>query len=324
MSSSDWVALGGLLLSCLAFAVSFVAYKLQQRTAKSDNEKELADQIAAVQTHLAEPNFTAQAGYVTAATARAVSQEAIAKASSTNAALQMLVLRVGNLIESTGVTPDWYQNLVLASAAVRIGDQVMASPYVTAAVRLARQPEDRGWNAETAAAAQMLSLQVRANFFYNRGHPEDVKAAREDFDQARELVLNVRQQQGPFMTAGRLAELYVRKTEFELDLGYDDRAVGLMAKACHEWQEARVPAVQQAIGNLIWSFVAAQCRVAASTLLTGEFVEAWNRFQRNVPDPASGAPAPGTPGPGGDISDLLPIRVVRPEGQVCPAAGTLS
>jgi hypothetical protein len=169
MSSSDWVALGGLLLSCLAFAVSFVAYQLQEKTAKSDNEKELADQIAAVQTHLAEPNFTAQAGYVTAATARAVSQEAIAKASSTNAALQMLVLRVGNLIESTGVTPDWYQNLVLASAAVRIGDQVMASPYVKAAVRLARQPEDRGWNAETAAAAQMLSLQVRANFFYNRG-----------------------------------------------------------------------------------------------------------------------------------------------------------
>jgi len=87
MSSSDWVALGGLLLSCLAFAVSFVAYQLQEKTAKSDNEKELADQIAAVQTHLAEPNFTAQAGYVTAATARAVSQEAIAKASSTNAAL---------------------------------------------------------------------------------------------------------------------------------------------------------------------------------------------------------------------------------------------
>jgi hypothetical protein len=324
MSSSDWVALGGLLLSCLAFAVSFVAYKLQQKTAKSDNEKELADQIAAVQTHLAEPNFTAQAGYVTAATARAVSQEAIAKASSTNAALQMLVLRVGNLIESTGVTPDWYQNLVLASAAVRIGDQVMASPYVTAAVRLARQPEDRGWNAETAAAAQMLSLQVRANFFYNRGHPEDVTAAREDYERARELVLNVRPQQGPFMTAGRLAELYVRQTEFELDLGYDDRAVDLMAKACHEWQEARVPAVQQAIGNLIWSFVAAQSRVAASTLLTGEFVEAWNRFQRNVPDPGSGAPAPGTPGPGGDISDLLPIRVVRPEGEVSPAPGTLS
>jgi hypothetical protein len=97
-----------------------------------------------------------------------------------------------------------------------------------------------------------------------------------------------------------------------------------MAKACHEWQEARVPAVQQAIGNLIWSFVAAQGRVAASTLLTGEFVEAWNRFQRNVQDPGPGVPAPGAPAPGGDISDLLPIRVVRPEGEVSPAPGTLS
>lgn len=324
MSSSDWVALGGLLVSCLAFAVSFVAYRLQEKTAKSDNEKELADQIAAIQAHLAEPNPTAQPGYVTAATTQAASQEAIAKASSTNAALQMLVVRVGNLIESTGVKPDWYQNLVLASAAVRIGDQVMARPYAEAAVSLASRPEDRGWSAETAAAAQMLSLLVRANFLYNRGHPEDVKAAREDYEQAGKLVRKVRHEQGPFMTAGRLAELYVRQAEFELDLGHDERAAGLMARACHEWQEARVPAAQQSIGNLIWSFVTAQGRVAASTLLTGEFVDAWNRFQQGVPDPGNGAPAPGTPEPGAGIDDLLPFRIGRPQGEVSDAPGTPS
>lgn len=325
MTTSDWVALGGLIVSCFAFAVSVIGYRLQQRTAKSDNEKELADQIAAIQDQMATPNLTAQPTFLAGAGQQAAAQEAMAKASSTNAALQMLVLRVGNLIGSTGVTPDWYQNLVLAAAAVRIGDYVMARPYVQAAVDLASHPEDRGWSAETAAAAEMLSLQVLASYLYNLGRPEDVKAARTAFGQAGTLVESVREQQGPYMTAGRLAELNIRQAEFELDLGYDDRAVALIGEACRQWQKAHVPAVRQVIGNLIWAFATAQGRMPIGTLLTSEFVAAWDEFQRGVrgPSAAPGAAGPGSPAPGSaglGPDDLVEFNIVRPDGQVAPVA----
>jgi len=300
MSSSDWVALGSLIVSCFAFVVSYVGYKLQQKTAKSDNEKELADQIAAIQDKLAEPNQVAQPTFLAGAQTQADSQNAIAKATSTNAALQMLVLRVGNLIESTGVQPDWYQNLVLASAAVRIGDQVMAEPYVKAAADLAARPGERGWSAETAATAQMLSLQVRANFFYNRGEPGDVEAARTDLEQARQRVRNLRHQQGPNMTAARLAEFYVREADFELDLGHEEPAADRMANACKEWLKVHTPTAQQAIGNMIWSLVNAHGRVPFDTLLTAEFVKAWGEFLRGAA--GSAAPASGAAGSGSAAS----------------------
>ena len=202
MASADWVALGGLIVSCFAFAVSFVAFRLQRRTAESDNEKELADQIVAILSYLAQfgPQPTDPAANADGAAPPAASMEAFVKASNINAALQTLLLRVGALITSTGVRPDWYQNLVLASAAVQIGEPVMAGPYAEEAVDLARHAEDRGWNAQAAAVAQMFSLQVRANFYYNRGRPEDVEAARADFKEARRLVRDIRHEQGPFAT----------------------------------------------------------------------------------------------------------------------------
>jgi type IV secretory pathway VirB10-like protein len=135
MSSSDWLALGGVIVSCLAFAVSFVAYRLQARSAQSDNEKELADQINAIQAQLAELSPVPQPTDSMEAlvrTGNAAQQPqaiaAIQKTSSVNGALQTLLLRTGTLVESAKLQPDWYQNLVLATAAVQIGDPITAEP----------------------------------------------------------------------------------------------------------------------------------------------------------------------------------------------------
>lgn len=336
MASADWVALGGLIVSCFAFAVSFVAFRLQGKTAKSDNEKELADQIVAILSYLAQfgPQPADPAASAGGAAPPAASMEAFAKASNINAALQTLLLRVGAMIDSTGIRPDWYQNLVLASAAVQIGEPVMAGPYAKEAVNLARHAEDRGWNAQTAAMAQMFSLQVQANFYYNRGRPEDLEAARADLKEARRLVRDIRHEQGPFATVSRLVELYVRQADFELDLGDHQLSAGLMAKACHEWQEIRAPSARQAIGGLICSFAHSQGHVPADTLLPGEFVGAWDAFQRELRMAATAGrdavAQPGTPGAkpaepwrGPDIAALHRIGRRRPESETSPAPGTL-
>jgi hypothetical protein len=104
MSGSSWFALAGVVLSCLAFGVSFVAYRLQARTAKSDHEKELADQIDAIQSQMAKLGPASPSGNPMAT---------IANISSVNAALQALLLRIATLITSADLHPDWYQNLVL-------------------------------------------------------------------------------------------------------------------------------------------------------------------------------------------------------------------
>ena len=260
--------------------------------------------------------------------------EAFAKASNINAALQTLLLRIGALIDSTGVRPDWYQNLVLASAAVQIGEPVMACPYAEEAVNLARHAQDHGWNAGIAAMAQMSSLQVRANFYYNRGRPEDVEAARADLKEARKLVRDIRHDQGPYATISRLVELYVRQADFELDLGDHENSAAVMAKACHEWQEIRAPSARQVVGSLISSFANSQGHVPADTLLPAEFVAAWDDFQRELRlaaaagrsaggRPATPAAKPAEPSRGPDFAALHRIGRGRLQGETTPAPGIL-
>ena len=309
MSSSDWVALGSLLVSGLAFAVSYVAYRLQAKTARSDDEKELADQIAAIQSSLAEMLPPASDGAVP----QSPSMQTFAKNSNVNAALQTLLLRIGTLIQFADLKPDWYQNLVLATAAVHIGDPVTAGPYAEKAVELASRPGAHGWNPQTAAIARMLSLRMRASYYFNRGKPDDIDNARNDFRQARELIRNCADAQGPFVTAAQLAELYVRQTDFELDLGHNDHAAALMAKACRQWHETHAPAVRQAVGGLIYGYAHTQRMVPAGTLLTSEFVTGWEEFMRGLGSAAVG-PQPPAAQPAAGLSDLHPIRVSPPDG----------
>jgi hypothetical protein len=100
MASSDWLALGGVIVSCLAFAVSFVAYRLQARSAQSDNEKELADQINAIQSQLAELSPVPQS---------ADSMEALARTG--NAAQQAQAMAAILKTSSVGRQPDLGQGL---------------------------------------------------------------------------------------------------------------------------------------------------------------------------------------------------------------------
>ena len=328
MSSSDWLALGGVIVSCLAFAVSFVAYRLQARSAQSDNEKELADQINAIQAQLAELSPVPQSADSMEALAKtgnaaqqAQAMAAIAKTSSINAALQTLLLRVGALIKSARLEPDWYQNLVLATAAVQIGDPITAEPYTKRAVELACTPEGHGWDAGAAAAAQMVSLRVRANFYFNRGLQGDLKRGRDDFAAARQLVEDNRGKQGPFITAGRLIELYVRQTDFELDLGHDDCGIALMAEACREWQKIQIPSGRQVTGSIIATFASTQQRVPARTLLTSEFFREWSELQGGFVSGQAVWPGKGSgPEPAVDLSALHPIKVSAPPAPQAGAA----
>jgi hypothetical protein len=320
MSSSDWVALGGLIVSCFAFAVSLVAYRLQQRTARSDSEKELSDQIAAIQSQLSE----LAPGPSGSESSEADTIAALAKTSNVNAAVQTALLRAGSLIESAGLNPDWYQNLVLATAAVWIGDPVTAGPYAQNAVTLARQPADRGWSAEAGSIAQMMSLRVRAMFYFNRGWPDDVQAARDDFREARQIVQRSQQGLGPYITVGQLVELYLREADFELRAGHWAEVEALTAEACREWLPVKAPAVRQFIGTMIASFAGSQRLIPVSKLLTSDFVAAWEQFQRElriapgsaVPQgavPQAAAPAPAAHA---DLSMLHPIRT--PSGSAGP------
>lgn len=313
MSSADWVAAVGVFVSCFAFAVSYYTYQLQKKTATSDNEKELADQIDAILSHLAEvgaapPNPEAKAA---GAVPRAAMMNAYNQNSNINAALQALLLRVGSLIESTRVQPDWYQNLVLATAAVQISEPAVAGPYANEAVRLAAQASDRGWKAVTAALAQTLSLEIQAHCYYNLGRPEDIERARADLKAARQYVRDIRQEQGPFATVGRLVDLYVHQVEWELCLGEHARGAELMAKACHVWQEVKAPAPRQNICGFICSYAVGQSHVPADTLLPGEFVKAWEDFQHQLPKTASAGH-----GQGDHHGPVVP-KPARPQ----PAAG---
>jgi len=312
MSSSDWIALASALFACLAFGVSFVAYRLQSKTAKSDNEKELADQIDAINSQMAKMADLRSAR-------SSDDQLNFADFASVNASVQTLLLRVGALIKSAGLTLDWYQNIILASAAMQIGDAMTAQPYAETAVELAGNVEDPGWDASTISSAQMVSLRMRASFYYNRGLRGDIDRARSDFTKARKVVLNSLDRLGPFLTSSQLIELYIREADFEIDLGNNDRGIELITKACQEWQKIQAPAYRQFTGSILLSFAHNKQALIQGKLLTDDFVRAWEEFHRGhntLPAPVVGITNDPTSIP--DLTALRPIKVAD-----SPESGTL-
>jgi hypothetical protein len=314
MKSSDWVALGGVIISILAFGVAYLAYRLQARSATSDSQKELADQIDAIHARMAELERAPSPG----------SMAAITQNANVNGALQALLLRASNLIASARLSPDWYQNLVLASAAVQIGDILTAVPYAERAVTLASRPEDSGWDAGARATAQVISLRTQASVYFNRGLPGDLEQARADFKAARQVVRDTQDRQGPSITKVQLIELYVRQSDFELDVGSADLGTELTGQACQLWLELQEPGARRVAGAVIFSV--AQQRGPAYHLLTGDFVREWDAFLREqggaVPAafPAPAGHSAALPGLGG----LRPIKVGSRAAQVdapAPAGG---
>jgi hypothetical protein len=310
MSSSDWVAVAGVLISCLAFGVAYLAYRLQARTAQSDSEKELADQIDAIHAHIAELDRMPPPGG---------SMAAITQNASVNAALKALLLRADALITFARLTPDWYQNLVLGATAVQIGELVTAAPYTERAVALARGTAAAGWEAGPGATARVLSLRIQAWVYFSRGLPGDLDAARRDFDEARQLVRDMYDEQGPSLTSAELIELDVRQADFELDLGHDEAGTELMGRACATWLGLRAPGARRVAGHLISSF--AQGRGPARQLLTGDFVREWEAFlaEQNGAVPVSLSwTFPSTEKKWGGLPGLSELRPINVAG---PAAG---
>jgi hypothetical protein len=313
MSGATWFALGGVALSCLALAVSFVAYRLQAKTIKSDEEKELADQIDAIQAQLAKLGPVPPSEN---------SLAAMATMGNVNSALQALLLRVATLIKSAGLHPGWYQNLVLAMAALQVGDLVSAGPYAKNAVDLAGSPLDPGWDPKNASVAQVVSLSTRAVFFFNRGLDTDEglgtdeDQARAHFDAARTVVSGLQPRQGRYLTAAQLIELNVRQASWEIDLGHPGRGIQLMAAACDEWLAIRAPLVQQNTGILITTYAGNQNSVPVAQLLTEGFRGAWAGFQREHQANAAQLPDlstlsgiyPGRPPAPGDATPAGPAR----------------
>jgi hypothetical protein len=288
--------------------VSLIAYRLQAKTAKSDQQKELADQIDAIQQQMAKLGPMSPSGN---------SLAAIANIGNVNAALQALLLRVATLIASAELDLDWYQNLVLAMASLEVGDVTNAGPYAESAVTLAHSPQAHGLDPGTASFAQMVSLGTRAAFHFSRGLDGDEEKARDDYDAARKVVHNSRDRQGPHITCAQFIDLYVGEANWELETGHPDHAIGLMAKACHEWLRIRVPLARQSMGSYLITFVSNQNWVPADRLLTDEFRQAWDKLQRD--HPVIQAPVPG-PGALAAFSPLGPSAAeAYPSGP--PAAG---
>jgi hypothetical protein len=321
MKSSDWVALVGVLISCLAFGVAYLAYRLQAQTARSDSEQELADQIDAIHAHLADLDRMAAPGG---------SMASIIQNANVNAALQALLLRASNLVAAARLSPDWYQNLVLASAALQIGDVLTAAPYAEQAVALAGRRGASGWAAGAGTAARVISLRTRAWLYFTRGLAGDLDRARGDYEAARRVVEDVRDGQGPNLTSVQLVELYVRQADYELDVGDGELGAELMRQAAQIWLGLRAPGARREAGRLISAL--AQQRGSAHRLLTGDFVREWNTFLREQGGAAGAAvsapygfPAPAASADPTAHSAVLPgldgLRPIRIGRAAAPAAG---
>ena len=294
MTNSDWIAMGSVVFSCLALGVALYANRLQSRAARSDAEKELADQIDAIQVQMAQLSDGSQS---------AMSMQTFAKTSNVNAALQASLVRVAALIEHAGLHPNWYQNLVLAWASLELNDLTGAHGYVRDAHTLATSTSD-GESPTTGASARILSLTLRASFCFQRGNDGDLDAAREDFEEARQIALDARSEQGRSATSARVVELYMRQVDLELRIGCKQDACDLMRRACDEWSRIDVPVVRQGVCDVLVSFARTQSWMAADELLPRDFV---------APSHPFGAGSV-VSSPLGDLSRLKAIKIPAAEG----------
>jgi hypothetical protein len=265
MAGSDWIALVSVVFACLALGVSLYANRLQARAARSDAEKELADQIDAIQKHMAKLSDGGPS---------VVTMQSVAKAGNINAALQASLVRIADLIEFAKLDLTLYQNLVLGWTSVMLLDFGGAKGYLDSAVQMATESEDRS-NSTTVASTRTLALMLRGSFHYQRGRQGDVAAARTDFGNAREVVRHISPQQGATATVARLIESYIREAEFELAIGNDQQAQELMAEAYGVWQrELHVRAAKVWLAGVLMSFAESQQWMPVDELLPADFVTA--------------------------------------------------
>ncbi|HTX85371.1 MAG TPA: hypothetical protein VME44_24560 [Streptosporangiaceae bacterium] len=221
MSAADLISLGSLVVAIVAFVVSYLAYRVQQRTQDSTEEQnlnelreKLNDLIERIQSSLAtmaQPQTTFKL-------------DTVVSESAALTALQGQALEARRLARLPGITLDWFQNMVLAYALSQAWDPASAEEFWVGAV-----------TAATTSQARIRSLTARAEFYYMRGlngdGHNDWRDARADYRAALAELRRDPDGQGPDLVAQQAAFMELQQAFSEFKVGNDSMAVGLVADA---------------------------------------------------------------------------------------------
>lgn len=272
MSTSDWIAIGAAIIAVLSPAVAVIAFREQAKKDRYDAEKDLADQVGAINDELAK--LPQQSAWDHPA-------EALVSTSNTNATLETLVVRAGDLIDSQLLKPNWFQTAVLAMASLEIADMAVAGRYTRKALKLARDLETSRDASQRSRRALTLSLRMRAMFYFQRGLAGDVDKARKAFGVAHKLIRANAATQGPYVYVGEMIELCFRQASCELALGETGTAQDLIRSAVDEWDKLTAPGPRYGCGMMIDTLARTLTTfVGVDELLPPTFEEALSELKR--------------------------------------------
>jgi hypothetical protein len=210
MSDADWIALVGVIVSVVAFAVAGRAYQLQKHGQRTSDEQLLNDLIEKIQARLAS----------LAPMGTPVTPEIYAANNAALTGLQGLALEAAKVTEQGDLKPDWFQSTVLAYAFSQVWDCAAALEYWDRAVTIADTYQSR-----------VRSLAARAEFYYNRGLGDDWDSARKDYAAALADLEQDGGRQGPDLVAEQSVSMIIVQASLELMIGEQVRAATLIADA---------------------------------------------------------------------------------------------
>jgi hypothetical protein len=288
MSATDWIALVGVVVSVVAFAIAARAYQLQKRSQGTSDEGQLNDLVEKIQDRLAGMGGSLE-----------VTMKSFSADNAALAGVQGLALEARKLSERAGIEPDWFQSMVLATAFGQVWDLAGAAPYLRRAVDIAKTHQSR-----------IRSLTSRAMFYYMRGQDADLELARQDFKTARDELRKDPDQQGPDLATEQAAALRLAQAECELMMEHRARAVDLVVDAFLEANTLHAAWRRKRAVGLALAFVLEQQIVPTHELLPSVRAALLDRDARpdSFPDnakalfmapadssAASGSSAPGQP-----------------------------
>ncbi|HUA46609.1 MAG TPA: hypothetical protein VMA77_15360 [Solirubrobacteraceae bacterium] len=281
MSASDVIAIASAVIAIGALLVNWRQVREQKRKDLSDEAQAKVDHINNLQTELADRINAIQAEMTRPGPQLTSSRpmEMIVHNQAAVATLRALVPRAATLMEEAkrvNLKVNWFQTLVLAGASIAIGDLAGASTYVKEVVQKAGDETPVGGS----PTARVVSLQLCASFYANRGLAGDADGFRRAFDDARAEIERGRADQGPFMSAQHMIELYISEAACELMLGETGRAMSRMAAAVDEWQRITAPGAKLASGTFMDACARNQQFVAPDKLLPESFRNAFAELQR--------------------------------------------
>lgn len=246
MSSADWIALAGVIVSIVAFAVAGRAYQLQRRTQKTSDEQQLNDLIEKIQARLASLSPLGAA----------ITPEIYAANNTALTGLQGLALEARKVTDHGGLQPDWFQSTVLAYAFTQVWDCASALDYWGRAVKIA-----------TTTQSRVRSLSARAEFRYNRGLDDDRDRAREDFTTALDELGRDPDGQGYDVATEQMASMLINQAGLELMIGDYAKAADLIISAFLKADSLGAPWRKKRALEMIGTLIGQQKIIPAPDLL---------------------------------------------------------